>query len=339
MDVEGTARSRERQGSRSPFAPPFRALNWSHAPQSSAGCWSPWPAPPAGACWPSTGARRSAPPGWCWPPSAPTSSPIRFYSRFLADRGLRPQRPPGHARPSAWPTAATSCRPPAGCSSATTSPRSPAPGRWSGPVLAAQFGYLPGHHLDRLRRGARRRGAGLRHPLRLHAARRQVAGPDGQGGDRTDHRHARHGRGARDHGDPARRCSRWWWSTRCKDSPWGVFTILCTIPIAILMGFWMKVWRPGRTLEASVVGVVLLLLALVGGRYVAESPTLAPLFTCVRADHRLRHDRLRLHRQRAAGVDAALPAGLSLDLHEDRDHPPAGARHPAGAAAAPACRR
>ncbi|MEZ0332902.1 MAG: carbon starvation CstA family protein [Gemmatimonadales bacterium] len=64
-----------------------------------------------------------------------------------------------------------------------------------------------------------------------------------------------------------------------KDSPWGVFTILCTIPIAILMGFWMKVWRPGRTLEASVIGVVLLMLALVGGRYVAESATVAPWFT------------------------------------------------------------
>ena len=64
-----------------------------------------------------------------------------------------------------------------------------------------------------------------------------------------------------------------------KDSPWGVFTILCTIPIAILMGFWMKVWRPGRTLEASAVGVVLLLAALVAGRYVAESPVLAPYFT------------------------------------------------------------
>src|SRR5687768_1807533 len=64
-----------------------------------------------------------------------------------------------------------------------------------------------------------------------------------------------------------------------RDSPWGVFTILCTIPIAILMGYWMKVWRPGRTLEASAVGVALLMLALVGGRYVAESPTLAPLFT------------------------------------------------------------
>lgn len=62
------------------------------------------------------------------------------------------------------------------------------------------------------------------------------------------------------------------------DSPWGVFTILCTIPIAILMGFWMKVWRPGKTVEASVVGMVLLMLALVGGSWVAESATLAPLF-------------------------------------------------------------
>ncbi len=65
-----------------------------------------------------------------------------------------------------------------------------------------------------------------------------------------------------------------------KDSPWGVFTIGCTIPIAFLMGFWMKVWRPGKTLEASAVGVILLLAALVGGRYVAQSPALAPFFTC-----------------------------------------------------------
>jgi carbon starvation protein len=64
-----------------------------------------------------------------------------------------------------------------------------------------------------------------------------------------------------------------------KDSPWGVFSILCTIPIAIGMGFWMKVIRPGKTIEATVGGVILLLAALVGGRYVAESATLAPLFT------------------------------------------------------------
>ena len=64
-----------------------------------------------------------------------------------------------------------------------------------------------------------------------------------------------------------------------KDSPWGVFTILCTIPIAILMGFWMKVWRPGHTVEATVAGIVLLMLSLVGGAWVAKSATLAPLFT------------------------------------------------------------
>ncbi len=64
-----------------------------------------------------------------------------------------------------------------------------------------------------------------------------------------------------------------------KDSPWGVFAILCTIPVAVLMGFWMKVWRPGHTLEASAAGVVLLIASLVGGRYVAESVILAPLFT------------------------------------------------------------
>ena len=64
-----------------------------------------------------------------------------------------------------------------------------------------------------------------------------------------------------------------------KDSPWGVFTIACTIPIALLMGYWMKVWQPGATLQASAAGVVLLMLALVAGRYVSTSPTLAPMFT------------------------------------------------------------
>ena len=48
-----------------------------------------------------------------------------------------------------------------------------------------------------------------------------------------------------------------------RDSPWGLFTIACTIPIALLMGWWMRRFRPGRVLEASTVGVLLLLLALV----------------------------------------------------------------------------
>ena len=62
-------------------------------------------------------------------------------------------------------------------------------------------------------------------------------------------------------------------------SPWGLFTIACTIPIALLMGWWMKRWRPGRVGEASVIGALLLLVALVGGGSVAANPTLSAVFT------------------------------------------------------------
>ncbi|MDY0322573.1 MAG: carbon starvation CstA family protein [Candidatus Carbobacillus sp.] len=62
-------------------------------------------------------------------------------------------------------------------------------------------------------------------------------------------------------------------------SPWGVFTIAMTIPIAMLMGVYMRYLRPGKVLEGSLIGLVLLMLALYFGRYVAESPTLAPYFT------------------------------------------------------------
>jgi carbon starvation protein len=62
-------------------------------------------------------------------------------------------------------------------------------------------------------------------------------------------------------------------------SPWGFFTIAATMPIAVLMGWWMKVWRPGRVAEASIAGAVLLVVALVAGGWVSESPRFAPLFT------------------------------------------------------------
>jgi carbon starvation protein len=62
-------------------------------------------------------------------------------------------------------------------------------------------------------------------------------------------------------------------------SPWGLFTIFATIPIALLMGCYMRFIRPGRVGEASAFGVALLLLSIVLGRTVAESATWAPLFT------------------------------------------------------------
>ncbi|WP_307805036.1 carbon starvation CstA family protein [Streptomyces sp. VRA16 Mangrove soil] len=54
-------------------------------------------------------------------------------------------------------------------------------------------------------------------------------------------------------------------------SPWGTFSIAMTIPIALFMGFYLRVLRPGRVSEVSLIGVALLLLALVAGRWVAES--------------------------------------------------------------------
>lgn len=63
------------------------------------------------------------------------------------------------------------------------------------------------------------------------------------------------------------------------ESPWGLFTIAMTIPIAIYMGLHMRYLRPGKIGEASVIGFVLLLLALYYGRYVAEHESLSAIFT------------------------------------------------------------
>src|SRR4029079_11802731 len=64
-----------------------------------------------------------------------------------------------------------------------------------------------------------------------------------------------------------------------RSSPWGTVTIGLTIPIAMLMGVYLRWIRPGRVLEASAIGLVLLIVALYAGRAVAENATLAPMFT------------------------------------------------------------
>lgn len=61
-------------------------------------------------------------------------------------------------------------------------------------------------------------------------------------------------------------------------SPWGVFSIAMTIPIALFMGFYLRVLRPGRVVETTVIGVALLILAIMAGGWVQES-SWAPVFT------------------------------------------------------------
>ena len=64
-----------------------------------------------------------------------------------------------------------------------------------------------------------------------------------------------------------------------KASPWGTFTIAATVPIAIVMGLYLRYWRPGKVLECSAVGFVLIVASIFGGQAVSESASWAPWFT------------------------------------------------------------
>src|ERR1051326_3652042 len=64
-----------------------------------------------------------------------------------------------------------------------------------------------------------------------------------------------------------------------RGSPWGTFTIAATMPISILMGFYLRYWRPGKVLEATVIGIILVMASIFGGQAVAQSASLAPWFT------------------------------------------------------------
>ena len=64
-----------------------------------------------------------------------------------------------------------------------------------------------------------------------------------------------------------------------KSSPWGTFTIAMTIPIALLMGWYLRSLRPGKVLESSALGFVLVMLAIWGGQVVSQNPSMARWFT------------------------------------------------------------
>src|SRR5499427_585081 len=63
-----------------------------------------------------------------------------------------------------------------------------------------------------------------------------------------------------------------------KDSPWGAFTIAATMPIALFMGLYLRYWRPGKVLEVSVIGFVLVVASVFGGQWVSHSESIAPFF-------------------------------------------------------------
>jgi carbon starvation protein len=64
-----------------------------------------------------------------------------------------------------------------------------------------------------------------------------------------------------------------------KGSPWGTFTIAATMPIAIFMGLYLRYWRPGKVLECSAIGFLLVMASIFAGRSVAQSTEWAPVFT------------------------------------------------------------
>ena len=63
------------------------------------------------------------------------------------------------------------------------------------------------------------------------------------------------------------------------ESPWGTFTVMATIPIAMLMGVYSRWIRPGKIGEVSILGFVLLMLAIIYGQTVSTDPTLSAMFT------------------------------------------------------------
>jgi carbon starvation protein len=64
-----------------------------------------------------------------------------------------------------------------------------------------------------------------------------------------------------------------------RGSPWGTFTIAATMPIAVFMGLYLRFWRPGKVLECSVIGFLLVVASIFAGQWVSHHSTLGPMFT------------------------------------------------------------
>jgi carbon starvation protein len=146
-----------------------------------------------------------------------------------------------------------------------------------GPVLAPD-GLPAGHAVDPRRRGVCRRGAGLHGPLHLHPPRRPLLGDL-----------------IKSELGPIPGVIALFGTfmimviilavlalivvKALAESPWGMFTVAATIPIALLMGVYSRYIRPGRIGEMSIIGFVLLMASIIYGGDIAASETWGPLFT------------------------------------------------------------
>ena len=111
-------------------------------------------------------------------------------------------------------------------------------------------------------------------------------------------------------------------------SPWGMFTVIATIPIAIMMGIYMRYIRPGKIGEISVVGLVLLLAAIWYGGQVAAHPVWGPAFTFTGIQITWMLIGYGFVAAVLADMVAARTARLPFHLPQDRHHPRPGDRHP-----------
>ncbi len=112
------------------------------------------------------------------------------------------------------------------------------------------------------------------------------------------------------------------------NSPWGVFTIAATIPIALFMGVYMRFLRPGKIAEVSLIGFVLMMMAIVYGGDIAAHPYWGPFFYPERHHPDLGAGNLRIHCLGTAGLAVAGTARLPVHLPENRRDRRAGDRHP-----------
>ena len=201
----------------------------------------------------------------------------RFYSKFIEQLPAQAQRPRAPPRPSTRPTARTTSARTATSCSATTSPPSPAPARWSGPILAAQMGYLPGTIWIIV--GVVLAGAVQDYLVMFFSMRR---------GGRSLGQMAREELGVI--GGTAALVATLLIMViivailalvvvnALGESPWGVFSVGMTIPIALFMGVYLRYLRPGKVMEVSVIGFVLLMAAIIGGGAVADTEWGAAFF-------------------------------------------------------------